>query len=105
MPANILVVDDSESVRTTLRNILTAADHSIVEAVDGYDALEKLKEKSTFDLILLDVNMLEMNGMEFIKVQAEDENYKRIPTVMCTTESHPKLILEPKELVLLWLGY
>ena len=38
--ATILVVDDSESVRTTLRNILTAADHDITEAVDGYDALE-----------------------------------------------------------------
>ena len=103
--ATILVVDDSESVRTTLRNILTAADHDITEAVDGYDALEKLKEKETYDLILLDVNMPEMNGMEFIKVQAEDENYKKIPTVMCTTESHPKLILEAKKVgvVMAWL--
>ena len=103
--ATILVVDDSESVRTTLRNILTAADHDITEAVDGYDALEKLKEKETYDLILLDVNMPEMNGMEFIKVQAEDENYKKIPTVMCPTESHPKLILEAKKVgvVMAWL--
>ena len=90
--ANILVVDDSESVRTTLRNILTAADHSIVEAVDGYDALEKLKEKDSFDLILLDVNMPEMNGMEFIKVQAEDEKYKTIPTVLDPPEATAKAV-------------
>ena len=103
--ANILVVDDSESVRTTLRNILTAADHSIVEAVDGYDALEKLKEKDSFDLILLDVNMPEMNGMEFIKEQCSHEAYCAIPTVMCTTESHPRLTQEAKQtgVVRAWL--
>ena len=103
--AKILIVDDSETLRSQLRKALEEAGHEVVEGYDGVNGLETLNSNPDVQLILCDVNMPEMNGMEFIKVQAEDEKYKQIPTVMCTTESHPKLILEAKKVgvVMAWL--
>ena len=103
--AKILIVEDSDSVRISLKNILTPDGHEITEAVNGLDALRKLEESQDFDVILCDINMPEMNGMEFIKEQCNNDGYRDIPTVMCTTESHPRLTSEAKQtgVVRAWL--
>jgi len=103
--AKILIVEDSDSVRISLKNILLPVGHEIVEAINGIEALSRLEEKSDFDVILCDINMPEMNGMEFIKEQCNHDVYKGIPTVMCTTESHPRLTQEAKQtgVVRAWL--
>ena len=75
--------------RISLKNILIPAGHEVVEAVNGLDALQQLEKETGFDVILCDINMPEMNGMEFIKEQCNHDTYCEIPTVMCTTESHP----------------
>ena len=103
--AKILIIEDSDSVRISLKNILTPEGHEVVEAVNGLDALRQLEERHDFDVILCDINMPEMNGMEFIKEQCSHEAYCAIPTVMCTTESHPRLTQEAKQtgVVRAWL--
>ena len=101
----ILVVDDSESVRVALKAILEQAGFEVEEACDGLQALARLQEKTDFAMILLDINMPEMNGLEFVKEQCQIENICRIPTILVTTESHPKLALEAKKtgVVKAWL--
>ncbi|MEC7181609.1 MAG: response regulator [Bdellovibrionota bacterium] len=103
--ARILIIDDSDSVRSTLKNLLTEMKHQVVEAEDGQIALEILDNEQNFDLIMCDVNMPNVNGMEFIEQQSAREGIKSIPTIMCTTESHPKLVLKAKRVgvVRAWL--
>jgi CheY-like chemotaxis protein len=64
--ARILLVEDSPDVSLTVREILSASGHSVVEATSGKQALEKLKA-TTFDAIVTDVWMPEMDGIAFLK--------------------------------------
>lgn len=85
MSKSILTVDDSASVRQMVGFTLKNAGYSVVEAVDGKDALGKLKGK--IDMILTDLNMPNMDGIEFIKNVRSNPSYKFIPIIMLTTES------------------
>ena len=84
--ANILAVDDSSSMRQMVSFTLKGAGYSVVEAVDGQDALKKAKAQK-FDLVITDVNMPIMDGITFIKNLRGDPNYKFTPMLMLTTES------------------
>ena len=96
--ARILIIEDSVSVRVSLRNILEPLGHEIVEAVSGEDALDKLAESHDFDVIITDINMPDMDGITFIKHQKENKLYNQIPTIMCTTEPDPNVAVEAKKL-------
>jgi two-component system chemotaxis response regulator CheY len=82
----ILTADDSTSVRQMVAFTLKGAGYSIVEAVDGKDALTKAKS-GAINMVLTDLNMPNMNGIELIKALRAEPNYKFIPIVMLTTES------------------
>lgn len=84
--ASILIVDDSSATRIQLRNYLEPHHHECIDAGNGLEALDKLKI-SNVDLIICDLNMPEMDGIEFIVRQSQDETIKNIPTIMCTTET------------------
>ncbi len=84
--ATILIVDDSSTMRQLVTFTLKAAGHTIVEAVDGADGLEKAKA-SQADLVLTDENMPNMTGMELIKSLRALESYKFTPMLVLTTES------------------
>ena len=58
----ILIIDDSQSTRMKLRTFLETCNHICVEAGNGLEALDRLKESKDYDLIICDVNMPEMNG-------------------------------------------
>jgi two-component system chemotaxis response regulator CheY len=85
MSKTILTVDDSSSVRQMVSFTLKEAGYEVVEAKDGQDALDKLKGQ--IDMIITDLNMPNMDGIELIKKVRADSNYKFIPIVMLTTES------------------
>lgn len=85
MPKTILTVDDSSSVRQMVSFTLKEAGYEVVEARDGKDALGKLKGQ--IDMIITDLNMPNMDGIELIKNVRADAKYKFIPIVMLTTES------------------
>ena len=91
----ILVVDDSETVRQQLRLVLDPAGYGVVEAFDGQDGLEKAKGATDISMIICDVNMPRMNGLDMIsQLKASGSS---IPIVMLTTEGQPALIKRAKE--------
>ncbi|GAK69542.1 response regulator [Agrobacterium rubi] len=86
MSANILTVDDSASIRMTTKIALTNAGYQITEAVDGADGLAKAKGGS-FDLIVTDLNMPNMNGLEMIEALRQSPAHTGVPIIFLTTES------------------
>ena len=86
MKKKVLIVDDSQTTRMTIDRML-GEDFEKKQASNGAEALEILRQDQSYSLIIMDINMPELNGMEFIKIQSETENIKHIPTMMCTTEA------------------
>lgn len=84
--ATILAVDDSTSMRQMVSFTLKSAGHTVTEAVDGVDALTKAKSQS-FDLVISDVNMPNMDGISLIKELRTLPSFKFTPILMLTTES------------------
>ncbi len=83
---NLLVVDDSRMVRKIISVSLRHEKQiKLYEAASGLEALDKLME-TNIDLIFTDINMPNMDGLEFIKRCKEDETFKNIPIVVITTE-------------------
>ena len=82
----VLIVDDSEFVRSYHSYILEQAHFQVITAVDGGDGLEKLYSNPC-DLILSDINMANMDGYEFIRRVRADERYKLLPIIIVSTES------------------
>ena len=81
----VLVVDDSASVRQMVSLTLKDAGYSVIEACDGKDALGKLT--GPVDMIVTDLNMPNMDGIELIRAVRATAGYKFVPIVMLTTES------------------
>ncbi|MBT3354391.1 MAG: response regulator [Candidatus Scalindua sp.] len=96
----LLLVDDSAVMRKIIqRNIKETGliVDEFVEAGDGNQALEKVNENLDLDLILLDWNMPNMSGIEFVKTLRSLNLAKRIPVVMVTTEGSDAKISEAKD--------
>lgn len=85
----ILIVDDSEFVRSYHSYILEQAQFHVITAVDGSDGLEKLYT-NTCDLVLTDINMSHMDGYEFIRRVRTDPKYAGLPIIIVSTESEGK---------------
>ena len=92
----ILAVDDSPSMRDMVRIALTGAGFQVEQSVDGRQALE-LARKSAFDLVLSDVNMPVMDGIELIRALRAESAYRHTPILMLTTESSAERKREGKE--------
>ncbi len=96
MANKILIADDSMLVRRQVTTALTAAGYAVVEAVDGEDALRK----TTPDMMLIvcDLNMPKMNGMEMLERLHADPVLSAVPFVMLTTEARPGMFERAKAL-------
>ncbi len=93
---SVLVVDDSLMVRKQVGAALRGMGYGVIEAADGVDALEKLALNADTRLIVCDVNMPRMNGLEFLEsLMARGST---VPVVMLTTEGQPELIQRAKSL-------
>lgn len=88
-PGNILVADDSITSRILLKDILESAGYNVTLAVDGSDALSRIKT-GHFDLIVTDVEMPRMNGFDLTKAIRQDNKLKDIPVVLVTALSSPE---------------
>ncbi|HEX7159309.1 MAG TPA: response regulator [Edaphobacter sp.] len=87
-----LIVDDSSFIREYLRALLQRMGVSCEEAVNGSDALTVLAGADAFDLMLLDVNMPEMNGLECVKALREAKLGEHMKVMMVTTEADNSFI-------------
>jgi two-component system chemotaxis response regulator CheY len=91
----ILSVDDSKTIRATVKNIVEVIGVEFFEAEDGIEALKVLEEHNgDFDLILLDWEMPNMNGYEFLTAAKQDERFKSIPVIMLTTVSQKEKMID-----------
>lgn len=86
----ILGVDDSASMREMVSFTLKNAGFDVIEAIDGQDALDKVSDRPSVDLILADVNMPNMDGIELVKELRNLAEYKFTPILLLTTESAPE---------------
>jgi two-component system chemotaxis response regulator CheY len=86
---NLLVVDDSATFRQLLCMSLTRldgiAESDITEAIDGLDALNKVMERS-FDLVLTDIRMPNMDGLEFVRRVRTEPGFKDLPIIIISTK-------------------
>ena len=81
--AKILVVDDSETTRIAIKNVLKSAGYQVTGAENGKTAL-LLAQKKHFDLVITDIKMPVMNGIEFIKELRDSSQYRSIPALTLT---------------------
>jgi two-component system chemotaxis response regulator CheY len=95
MPKSILAVDDSTSMRQMVAFTLKGAGYEVTEAADGQQALDIAKTRG-FDMVLSDVNMPVMDGIELIKNLRTLPTYKFTPILMLTTEAGTEKKMEGK---------
>ncbi|WP_170324108.1 response regulator [Cryptosporangium phraense] len=83
-----MVIDDSRAMRLILRRIVTGLNFDVVEAGNGREAMDRLTElESVPELALIDWNMPEMNGLEFVTAVRADKKFRGMTLMMVTTES------------------
>ncbi len=95
MSRTILTVDDSTSALQLLRLTLSGAGYTVIQAGNGAEGLEKAKAGG-FDMVLTDLNMPVMNGMEMIREIRKLPTGKGVPIVFLTTESDAAMKSEAK---------
>jgi two-component system chemotaxis response regulator CheY len=103
MPKNVLVVDDAMTIRNLAKFALTKGGYNILEAEDGVKGLEMVG-KNQVDLVITDLNMPNMNGLEMAKSIKGNAATKAIPIFMLTTEASQELAMQGKEIgVMAWI--
>jgi two-component system chemotaxis response regulator CheY len=83
-PRKVLIVDDSKLLHRMFEMMLRQ--YPLVHAYDGREGLVRLAENADIDLVLLDVNMPHMNGIEVLSAMKADPRFASIPVVLITTE-------------------
>lgn len=97
---NVLIVDDSAAIRKILQRVLNQANvpiSQVFEAGDGCEALNVLRAQRV-GLILSDINMPNMDGLQFLSSVRAEEEWKNIPVVMITTEGSHARVMEAVQL-------
>ena len=93
---HVLVVDDYNTMRRILRNLLSQIGfNNVEEAEDGSTGLRKMRERS-FGLVISDWNMQPMSGLEFLKEVRNDGQLKETPFIMITAESKTENVVAAK---------
>ncbi len=82
-----LVIDDSRAVRMIIGHILREIGMEVFEAANGIEALEQMKRNPDVELLLVDWNMPQMNGIDFIRAVRADRAYDAVRILMVTSES------------------
>ena len=90
MPKKILIVDDSEMTRRLISTAIRGlGDIEYEEAKDGFEAIQKLPTER-FDLLFVDINMPNINGLELIDYCKQSDQYQQIPIIIISTEDSHK---------------
>lgn len=95
MAKTVLVVDDSSSIRQSVSFVLEENGYAVKTADDGSRGLDALGQ-GNIDLVITDVNMPEMNGIDMVKQMKTMDEYRFTPVLILTTESQQSIIEEGK---------
>lgn len=96
MGKKIVVIDDSMTVRQQVGVVLRQAGFQVLEASDGDEGVELVDRVSDIAMIICDVNMPRMNGLDFLDTIKKDGKNAHLPVLMLTTEGQPQLIERAK---------
>src|SRR5712692_2966922 len=97
MARTILIVDDSISVRHSVSVVLKRAGFVMVEAADGQEGLATVDSNRDLGLVICDINMPNMDGLEMVeRIKGKPEN-KTLPILMLTTEGQMSLVKRAKQ--------
>jgi two-component system chemotaxis response regulator CheY len=96
MATKIMVVDDSRTVRQQVGMALGCAGFEIIEATDGIEGCARIEQHPDLALVILDINMPRMDGLEMLDIVKGDARHADLPIVMLTTEGQPSLVLRAK---------
>jgi two-component system chemotaxis response regulator CheY len=94
---SVLIVDDAKSIRNEVIDVLTRAGYHVAEAADGTEALAYLAGPGAVDLVVLDVNMPGMNGLDVLDRIQLEHKARNIPILMLTTEAERVLVERAKK--------
>ncbi len=100
MPVDVLIVDDSAAIRKILQRVLRQTDipiGEVLEAGDGVEALKTLNDRHV-NLILSDINMPNMDGLQLLAQLKQSDKWKSVPFVMVTTEGGQGKVIEAVQL-------
>ena len=93
----VLVIDDSRAIRIIIATILKELGLEVLEAGNGRQGLERLATEADIELVLVDWNMPEMNGLEFIQAVRAQPVYQAIRIMMVTTETEQSQVIRALE--------
>ena len=96
MSKKILIVDDSRTIRQQVNFTLAKGGYTVVEAEDGADGIQKLKDNGDVALVISDVNMPNMGGIEMLE-KIKSDGATKAPIIMLTTEGNAELIERAKQ--------
>jgi two-component system chemotaxis response regulator CheY len=96
MAKKVMVVDDSRTVRQQLGLLLTEAGYEVIEASDGLDGVEKIAATPDLAMVICDVNMPRMDGIQMLTALRQDPKNASLLVLMLTTEGQPGLIAQAK---------
>ena len=93
----VLIIDDSATIRRQVATVLIGAGFEVMEAGDGVDGAERIRATLDLALVLCDVNMPRLNGLEMVESLSAEIQARSLPIVMLTTEGEPQAILRAKK--------
>jgi two-component system chemotaxis response regulator CheY len=99
MSFNVMIVDDSAAMRAVIKKVITISGFKMslcMEAGNGREALERLKG-NWVDVIVSDINMPEMGGLELLQTLSRDELYRNIPVIIVSTEGSRERMKEAQD--------
>ncbi len=82
-----LIIDDSRALRAIVGKLVKGLGFEVLEAGNGREGLEQLKSKGTVELSLVDWNMPDMNGIEFIRAVRAQDQYNEMKVMVITTQT------------------
>jgi two-component system, chemotaxis family, chemotaxis protein CheY len=96
MSMQVLIVDDSGSIRQSMKYVVEQAGYSVIEAANGKEALSVINPQTK--IVITDINMPEMNGIDLIKnIRSGAMPLKTVPIIILTTESQPEMKQKGKD--------
>ena len=96
MSKKILIVDDSLTVRQQVGAVLGQAGFEVIQACDGVQGVEAVRRHSDLRMVICDINMPRMNGLDMVREVKSDRGKALLPIVMLTTEASPALVAQAK---------
>jgi two-component system chemotaxis response regulator CheY len=96
MAKKVLIIDDSRTVRQQVGIVLTEAGYEVEEAADGLEGAERIAAMTDLSMVICDVNMPRMNGIDMLTFLKQDPRNDKLLILMLTTEGQPGLIARAK---------